>query len=129
MANQNLCPVCGKPLTIGVLHRVEELADREEGTIPPSAIPHRSLVPLEEIIAQALGIGPNTKGVAREYERAIACFGNEFRILLDLPEEELHTGLPPRTVRGILKVRVGDLQIEPGYDGVYGKISLLPPLR
>lgn len=124
MTNQNLCPVCGKPLTIGVMHRVEELADREEGRLPPSTIPHRSLVPLEEIIAQALGIGTKTKGVAREYERVIAHFGNEFRILLDLPEEDLRNGLLPRTLRGVLKVRAGDLQIEPGYDGVYGKVLL-----
>ena len=85
---------------------------------------YRCLVPLEEIIAQALGIGPNTKGVAREYERLITCYGNEFRILLDLSEEDLQRETPSRILQGIMKVRSGDLKIEPGYDGVYGKVRL-----
>jgi len=124
MANNNLCPVCGKPLTIGVMHRVEDLADRQQGEGPAQQIPYRSLVPLKEIIAQALGIGPTTKGVAREYERLITHFGNEFRILLDLPEEDLRQAVSRRILQGILKVRAGDLQIEPGYDGVYGKVTI-----
>ena len=124
MANNNLCPVCGKPLTIGVMHRVEELADRQQGEGPAQQIPYRSLVPLKEIIAQALGIGPTAKGVAREYERLITHFGNEFRILLDLPEEDLRQAVSRRILQGILKVRAGDLQIEPGYDGVYGKVTI-----
>jgi len=120
----NRCPICGKPLTIGVMHRVEELADRAEGDGPTQRIPYRCLVPLEEIIAQALGIGPNTKGVAREYERLIARFGNEFRILLDLSEEDLQRETPSRILQGIMKVRAGELKIEPGYDGVYGKVRI-----
>jgi len=124
IANNNLCPVCGKPLTIGVMHRVEELADRAAGDGPEQRIPYRCLVPLEEIIAQALGIGPNTKGVAREYERLITRYGNEFRILLDLSEEDLQRETPSRILQGIMKVRSGDLKIEPGYDGVYGKVRI-----
>lgn len=118
------CPVCGNPLTIGVMHRVEELADREEGEGPANRPPYRSLVPLEEIVAQAMGSGVKTKGVAREYERLTAHFGSEFRILLDLPEEALRSGTPPRLLQGIMKVRKGELQIEPGYDGVYGKVTI-----
>lgn len=124
MKRGNRCPVCGKPLTIGVMHRVEELADRAEGDGPTQRIPYRCLVPLEEIIAQALEIGPNTKGVAREYERLIARFGNEFRILLDLSEEDLQRETPSRILQGIMKVRAGELKIEPGYDGVYGKVRI-----
>lgn len=120
----NRCPVCGKPLTIGVMHRVEELADRPEGEGPAVRPPFRSLVPLPEIIAQARGTGVNTKGVTREYEQLIKQFGNEFRILLDLPEEVLRAELPDRIGQGIIKVRTRDLVIEPGYDGVYGKISI-----
>ncbi len=118
------CPVCGRPLTVGVLHRVEALADRPPGFKPPGAIPFRSLVPLEEIIAQALGQGRDTKGVREEYLRLVARFGGEFRILLDLPEEELASGTPPRVLTALRKVRAGELDIRPGYDGVYGEIRI-----
>jgi uncharacterized protein (TIGR00375 family) len=124
MKGKDICPVCGKPLTIGVMHRVEELADREEGQGPERRFPSHHLVPLPEIIAQALAIGPKTKGVAHAYERLIARFGNEFRILLDLPEEVLRHGTPPGILLGILNVRAGNLVIEPGYDGVYGKVAI-----
>ena len=121
---QNMCPVCGKPLTLGVLHRVEELADRAEESPPADRAPYRSLVPLEEIIAQALGVQPGTKSVEAEYKRLIVHFGNEFRILTELPEEALARRTPVRLLDGIMKVRKGNLHIEPGYDGVYGKISI-----
>ncbi len=124
----NRCPLCGKPLTAGVMHRVEDLADRPADDLPDDLPadrpPFRSLVPLPEIIAQALGTGVNTKGVTQEYERLIRRFGNEFRILLDLPEEELASGVPARILDGIKKVRRRDLVIEPGYDGVYGTVKI-----
>ncbi|MBC7220550.1 DNA helicase UvrD [Candidatus Bipolaricaulota bacterium] len=118
------CPVCGRPVTVGVLHRVEELADRPLGHRPPTAIPYCSLVPLAEILAQALDQGVNTKGVEAEYDRLVHRFGSEFRILLDLPEEELRRGVPPRVAEAIAKVRAGELEIEPGYDGQYGTIHI-----
>ena len=94
------------------------------GLSPPGAVPYRSLVPLEEIIAQALGQGRDTKGVRDEYLRLVSRFGSEFRILLDLPEEELAQRTPPRIVTAIRKVRAGELEIRPGYDGVYGEIVI-----
>lgn len=124
IARGNLCPSCGKPLTIGVMHRVEELADRPEGEGPPARIPYRRLVPLDEIIAQALGTGPDTKGVLEEYERLVHNYGSEFRILLDLPAEDLARHTPPQILEGIRKVRAGELKIEPGYDGVFGKVTI-----
>jgi uncharacterized protein (TIGR00375 family) len=124
LERDNLCPVCGKPLTLGVLHRVRDLADRAEGSGPTDRAPYRSLVPLEEIIAQSTGVQPGTKTVESEYERLIAHFGNEFRILTELPEETLARRTPARILDGIRKVRSGNLHIEPGYDGVYGKISI-----
>jgi len=123
-AHGGRCPVCGRPLTIGVMHRVEALADRPEGFRPPGAIPYRSLVPLEEIIAQALGQGRDTKGVRDEYLKLVSRFGSEFRVLLDLPEEELSPGTPPKILSAIRKVRAGELEIRPGYDGVYGEIRI-----
>ena len=125
-ANQNLCPNCHKKLTIGVMHRVEELADRGEGFIPKNAIPSIHLIPLEEIIAEALGARVGTKTVETEYERLIERGGSEFRILLDASPDELTAFVPPSILDGIVRMRQGKVSIIPGHDGVYGKISLFP---
>ncbi len=121
-----LCPVCGKRLTVGVMHRVEELADRPEGYVPAGAIPAIHLVPLDEIIAEALGVGREAKGVEREYLRLVEAAGSEFAVLLDLPSEELRRIAPARVFEGIMRVRRGELEIVPGHDGVYGKIQIFP---
>ncbi|HEX16279.1 MAG TPA: DNA helicase UvrD [Deltaproteobacteria bacterium] len=121
-----LCPVCGKRLTVGVMHRVEELADRPEGYVPARAIPAIHLVPLDEIIAEALGVGREAKGVEREYMRLVEAAGSEFAVLLDLPSEELRRLAPARVFEGIMRVRRGELKIVPGHDGVYGKIQIFP---
>lgn len=128
-AHNYLCPKCGRPLTVGVMHRVEELADRPEGFIPPGAIPAIHLVPLEEIIADALGVGKGTKAVEREYFRLVQQGGSEFAILLDLCPEDLKRIASPRVYEGILRVRKGELKITPGYDGVYGKIKIFEDQR
>ena len=118
------CPRCGKKLTIGVLHRVEDLADREEGFVPKNAIPFKNMIPLDEIIADALGQSVGTKGVDQEYERMIKSLGPELSILFDRSKEELTAAVPPRIVEGILHVRERQVEIAPGYDGVYGKIKI-----
>jgi uncharacterized protein (TIGR00375 family) len=125
-ANQCLCPNCHKKLTVGVMHRVEELADRPEGFIPKNAIPSIHLIPLEEIIAEALGVRVGTKAVDSEYERLIERGGSEFRILLDSPPDELVSFVPPPILEGIIRMRQGKVSIIPGHDGVYGKINLFP---
>lgn len=122
--NKGLCPVCHRRLTVGVLNRVEKLADRPKGFVPDNGIPYKNLIPLLEIIAEALGQGTETKGVENEYKKMLQTFGNEFRILLDLPSEELSKKAPPRIAEGIKRVREGNLKIVPGYDGIYGKISI-----
>lgn len=120
----SLCPVCGKKLTVGVLHRVGALADRETGYTPAGTIPAKHLLPLEEIIAAAFGQQPNTKKVNTEYDRLLARYGSELTILLDLEEEELAEATPARILAGIMKVRRGEVRLTPGYDGVYGKVAL-----
>lgn len=125
-AHNYICPVCGRRLTVGVMHRVEELADRPEGFTPLGAIPAIHLVPLEEIIAEALGVGRGTKGAEREYFRLVEAGGSEFSVLLDLQPEELQKIAPPRVYEGIMRVRRGELTIVPGHDGVYGKIQIFP---
>ncbi len=122
--HKKLCPVCGKALTVGVMSRVEELADRPEGFVPAKAIPALHCVPLEEIIADALGVGSNAASVEREYLRMIEKGGSEFDILLELSPEELAGFTPPLILEGILRVREGRLRITPGYDGVFGKIQI-----
>ncbi|MBI4335833.1 MAG: DNA helicase UvrD, partial [Candidatus Omnitrophica bacterium] len=118
------CPVCGRGVTVGVMHRLEDLADREEGFDLESAIPFRNMVPLDEIIAEAMGIGKDTAGVEREYNSLIQRLGNEFEILFEVSEEELVAGCSPRLAKGILKARKGEVEVLPGYDGEYGKIKI-----
>ena len=119
-----VCPVCSSPLTVGVLSRVEELADRPDGFVPASAIPARQLVPLEEILSQALGCGVKSGRVQKEYRRLVEEAGSEFSILLDMPGNELAAIAGERTAQAVLKVRSGDISIAPGYDGEFGKISI-----
>ncbi len=120
----NICPNCGRPLTIGVLNRVEQLADRPNGFKPENAIPFKSLIPLEEIIADVVGQGVGTVAVEKEYKNLIEKFGNEFNVLIGAPRQELEMVTLPEIAEGITRVREGKVFIEPGYDGVYGKIRI-----
>lgn len=119
-----VCPRCGKRLTIGVLHRVDDLADREEGFVPKNAISFKNMIPLDEIIADAFGQAVGTKAVDQEYERVVKQIGPELTILFDKSEEELRRAALPRVVEGILRVRDRQVEIAPGYDGIYGKIKI-----
>jgi uncharacterized protein (TIGR00375 family) len=121
---QGLCPICGKRLTVGVLHRVDTLADRKEGYRPQNAVPAKHVLPLEEIIAAALGQKPNTKKVTAEYDRLVDHYGAELDILLERNEKDLAVHTSERIVAGIMRVRRGELRIGPGYDGEYGKVML-----
>jgi len=120
----NLCPNCGKPLTIGVLNRIEKLADRPEGFSSPNVIPFKSLIPLEQIIADAINQGVGTIQGDREYKNLIEKFNSEFGVLLNASREDLEKFTLPEIALGIIRVREGKVFIEPGYDGVYGKIKI-----
>lgn len=120
----NICPNCGKPLTIGVLNRVEELSDKPEGFKPVDALPFKNLVPLEEIIASALGVTTGTKQVETEYKNLIDKFGSEFNVLLETSRSELGLVTLPEVAEGITRIREEKVYVEPGYDGVYGKIRI-----
>ena len=119
-----ICPVCGKPITVGVLNRIEQIADKEEGFVPDGAVPFKSLVPLEEIIADVRGKSTIAKDVVKEYENLISKFGSEFNILLDASKEKMAGEVSLELIEGIIKVREGKVIKEPGYDGVYGKIRV-----
>lgn len=122
--NHYICPVCGKKVTIGVLSRVEMLADREENFIPDNSIPYKNVIPLMEIIADAFGSGKGTQKTLNEYMYITTQVGKEFEVLLDMSEEELRNKINPKIAEGILKVRNNEVDIFPGYDGEYGKINI-----
>jgi uncharacterized protein (TIGR00375 family) len=122
--NKGRCPKCGRPVTVGVMNRVEQLADRPEGFIPENAIPYRNLIPLEEIIAEVKGVKKGSIAAQNDYLGLVAQFGTEFNILLKLSDEELFKKMPQRLAEGILKVRQGKVNIKAGYDGEYGIISI-----
>lgn len=120
-----LCPVCGKPLTLGVLYRVEELADRPGTEKPAETNAFTSLVPLPEIISETLGVGPASKQVAREYDGLLHRLGSELNILNDIPLDEIRSFSPSSLVpEAISRMRAGKVIREAGYDGEYGTIRL-----
>jgi uncharacterized protein (TIGR00375 family) len=118
------CPVCGGKLTVGVMHRVEELADREAGVRPDGAPGYASIIPLQEIVAAALRAGAGTKKVAAQYRGMLERLGPEFRILRDAPLDEIERAGSPAVREGIARMRAGTVFIVPGHDGEYGKIEL-----
>jgi len=119
--HNSICPVCKQQLTIGVLHRVEDLADREEGFVPKNAIPFKSVMPLSEIIAGVIQSPVASKKVWELYMVMIKDFGSEFEVLLEAPQAELLKKMDKGLADAIISVREGTAKIEPGYDGVYGK--------
>ena len=119
-----LCPLCGKKVTVGVMHRVDVLADRKNGVKPGGARPFRSIIPLQEIISEALQVGVSSKAVASSYHNLLAALGNEFRILLDAPLADIGEAGTPRIREAIARMRAGKVNIAPGFDGEYGKIRI-----
>jgi len=123
--NKNICPKCGKPLTIGVMNRVSELADRPEGFVPENSIPYKRMIPLAEIIADTLGVGDASKAVSAEYRAIIPRLGTELEVLMEVSEDKLLKELPVKIAKAIINVRNGNVNILPGFDGEYGTIEIL----
>ena len=119
--NKDICPKCGRKLTIGVLHRVEELADRDEGYNPKDATPFKSLIPLSEILAALIGSSVSSQKTWKEYNNLIDKFGSELNVLLNVEKEEMEKVTDEKIAQAIMKNREGEIKIEPGYDGVYGE--------
>lgn len=124
-----LCPACGKPVIRGVMHRVMELADRPAGEpcLAPKAKPYRSLIPLEEILAEVCGLGPQSRAVRGHYEELLCRLGPELAILQSLPLETVAGQGPPLLAEALRRMRQGRVIRQPGYDGLYGVIRLFTP--
>ncbi|MGH3695433.1 MAG: endonuclease Q family protein [Pseudonocardiaceae bacterium] len=120
------CPECGKPLTVGVLSRVEELADRPEGIRPEGAADFRSLVPLPEIMSEIVGTGPKSKRVLEQIDKLTAALGPELMILQDVPPDDIKAH-SPLLAEAVTRLRRGEVTREAGYDGEYGVIRLFEP--
>lgn len=124
-----ICPVCGQPVTVGVLHRIDSLADRDEDEAAKVAAKEGfvSLVPLAEILSELLGVGATSKRVTAAYESLLAELGPELAILRTVPIEELERTDVPNLAEAIARMRAGRVIREAGYDGEYGVIRLFEP--
>ncbi len=133
--NGSRCPKCGRPITLGVLQRVEELAGRtvqtwtdEDGLVRSDngRPPFRNLVGLQQVVAEALGFGLNTKKVREAYSGLVKRFDNELKVLTEVPADDIEAASNERIAEGVARVRAGDIAIEPGYDGQYGSVKVWP---
>ena len=122
-----ICPVCGKPLTLGVLHRVEALADRAEGVKPENALPYRYIIPLPEILSEIFSVGSKSKKVEQTWRIALETVGPELETLLFASSEEIAKAGIPLLDEAIRRMRAGEIHISPGYDGEYGRITVFTP--
>lgn len=129
------CPKCRRPVTLGVLQRVEELAGRtvqtytdENGLVRSDngRPPFRNLVGLQQVVAEAVGVGRNTKKVRNVYMALVERFDNETRVLTEAPVADIEAASTDRIAEGVARVRTGDISIKPGYDGQYGSVNVWP---
>lgn len=118
--NNYLCPSCRRKLTVGVMHRVERLADREE----PEEADFRSIIPFAELIAETERRGVNTKGVQEKYLALLSELGPEFKVLLDVPIDDIARAGGVKLALAVGRMRAGEIHILPGFDGVYGRIRV-----
>lgn len=119
-----ICPECGKPVTLGVLYRVRELAGRPEGYVAKNRHPYAYIVPLADVLSEIFNVGPKTKKVTGYYNKAIEALGSELDILTEKKIQDIAACGVPLLAEAIEKMRNGDLHIAPGFDGEYGKVAL-----
>ena len=126
-ALKGICPLCGKALTIGVLNRVQELADQPQGRQPEKHHPFYSILPLQEILSELLKVGANSKKVKNNYYNLLQNLGSEFQILNNLSIEMIENSGPPLLGEAIRRMRRREINILPGYDGEFGQIKIFKP--
>ena len=123
-SHKGICPVCGKPLTLGVLHRVEDLATRPEGFRPERCFPFYRLIPLDDLLAEILRVGAQSKKVKRTYRTLLEKVGNEFEILHYLDRATIESAKVPLLAEAIVRMRDKRVSFSPGYDGVFGTVRI-----
>ncbi|OIO47886.1 MAG: DNA helicase UvrD [Candidatus Portnoybacteria bacterium CG06_land_8_20_14_3_00_39_12] len=121
---KGLCPKCGKPVVVGTMSQIDDLANRPLGEKPKYAVDYQNLIPLQEIVGAALGLGAGTKAVWQEYKELINYFGTEFNVLLNATESQISATSNSQIAEAMRRVRQGQVKIAPGYDGEYGKIKI-----
>lgn len=118
------CPVCNRPLTIGVLNRVKELSDRKEGEKPQNTSPYYSIIPLKEILSEILKIGRDSQKVMQHYQHCLCFMGSELAILDSITLSDIESAGIPMLKEAIKRMRESNIHIIPGYDGEFGKIQI-----
>ena len=124
LKTDGICPECGRPMTLGVLNRVQSLADREEGFVPKNRHGYQNIVPLADILSEIFEVGPNTKKVNTNFNKAIETIGPELEILLTKSIREIEKANIPLLAQAVEKMRKGDINTSPGFDGEFGKVKL-----
>ncbi len=119
-----ICPECGRKVTCGVLNRVQELATRPEGYVPKNRHGFKSIIPLADILSEIFEVGPKTKKVTGYYNHAIKALGPELGILLNRSFEEIEKANIPLLAEAVKKMQTGDISIDPGFDGEFGKVKI-----
>jgi uncharacterized protein (TIGR00375 family) len=127
LAHDLRCPVCGKAVTVGVMHRVEQLADRPPGGRPAQTAPFTSLVPLNELLGEVLGVGATARRVTQESLRLLGELGPELVILRQTPLDQIATVAGEQVAEAVARLRRGEVIAQGGYDGEYGVIKLFGP--
>lgn len=124
---KGICPVCGRPMTLGVLHRVEMLADRRAGDRPSRTHPFYSVVPMSHILSEIFSVGPDTQKVCKAQSRMAAELGSELAVLREIPLEQIDRLGIPLLSEAIRRVRQKEISVDPGFDGEFGKIRIFTP--
>ncbi len=121
---KGICPACGKRLTVGVLHRVLELADRTCAQKPPTAAGYRYLIPLPELLAEVEGVGSSSQRVLGRYAAVVSAFGSELAFLLGAPTEDIQLRFGTLLAEAIRRMRHGTIRPKAGFDGEFGRIRV-----
>jgi uncharacterized protein (TIGR00375 family) len=124
LKHKGICSGCGKPVTVGVMARVEALADRQDGVKSKRSRPYQNIVPLPELIGEAKDMGETSRAVQEAYMNALAKLGSEFHILLDCPVNDIKKACGDVIAEGVNRMRQGKVTIAAGYDGEFGTVKI-----
>lgn len=125
--HHSLCPVCRRELTVGVLHRVQSLADRPDGFRPPDAAACESLIPLPEVLSEITQTGEKSKRVQTAWQQVVQKLGPELTVLREVPLEDIRHSGASLLAEAIGRMRRGQVHREAGYDGEHGTIRVFDP--